>query len=107
MKDYNFISDDRIHKTRFCKKGGLTKIFLIKREVGAKGGGGLEQFRILRGDLAKKRGVTFLRGCSYPGAHYELIHSRKIKKTRLNKPKTNQSSDITLQMNDIGSLVKV
>ena len=50
MKDYNFIiSDDRLHKTRFCKKkgGGLTKTFLIKREVGAKGG--RERFRILRG----------------------------------------------------------
>ena len=58
MKDYNFmISDDRLHKTRFCKKeGGLTKTFLIKRGVGAKGGG-LERFRILR-----ERGVTFLRG---------------------------------------------
>ena len=64
MKDYNFIiSDDRLHKTRFCKKkgGGLTKTFLVKRGVRAKGG--LERFRILRGGgLAKKRGVTFLRG---------------------------------------------
>ena len=51
MKDYNFmISNDRLHKIRFCrKKGELTKTFLIKRGVGAKG-------------LAKKRGVTFLRG---------------------------------------------
>ena len=74
MKDYNFmISDDRIHKTRFCKKrGGLTKTFLIKRGVGAKGG--LERFHILRRGLAKKRGgVTFLGGGSYPGAHYVYI----------------------------------
>ena len=56
MEDYNFmISDDRLHKTRFCnKKGGLTKTFLIKWGVGAKGG--LERFRILRAGLAKKRG---------------------------------------------------
>ena len=42
MKDYNFmISDNRLHKTRFCEKkgGGLTKAFLIKRGVGAKGRG--------------------------------------------------------------------
>ena len=45
MTYYNFmISDDRLHKTRFCKKGGLTKTFLIKRGVGAKGGGGLNNF---------------------------------------------------------------
>ena len=59
MKDYNFmISDDRLHKTRFCKKkrGGPTKTFFIKSGIGAKGGG-LERFRILRGGgLAKKRG---------------------------------------------------
>ena len=57
MKDYNFmISDDRLHKTGFCKeKGGrVTKTFLIKREVGEKGG--LERFHILRGDFARKRG---------------------------------------------------
>ena len=51
MKDYNFmIFDDRLHKTRFCKKKwGLTKTFLIKRGVGAKGGGLND---------------------SYPGTHY-------------------------------------
>ena len=73
MKDYNLmISDNRLHKTRFCKKrkGGLPKTFLIKRGLGAKGGG-LEQLRTLReGGLAKKRWVTFLREASYPGAHY-------------------------------------
>ena len=73
MKDYNFmISDDRLHKARFCeKKGGLTKAFLIKRWVGAKGEG-LEQFRILRGVWSKRGGRDFLKGGglgSYPGAH--------------------------------------
>ena len=65
------IPGDRPHKTKFCKKtggGGLTKTFLIKRGVGAKGGE-LEQFHILRG-VGQKEGVTFLRGASNPGAHY-------------------------------------
>ena len=47
MKDYDFmISDNRLHKAIFCKekKGELTKTFLIKRGVGAKGGGGLKNF---------------------------------------------------------------
>ena len=58
MKDCNFmIPDDRLHKTRFCKKGWWLT-FLIKRGVGAKGGG-LEQFCILRGG-GQKEGVTFL-----------------------------------------------
>ena len=51
-------------KQDFVKKkggGGRTKTFPIKRGVGAKGG------------LAKKRGVTFLRGGSYPGAHSEVL----------------------------------
>ena len=48
-------------KQDFVKKGGLTKTFLIKRGVGGKRGG-YERFRILRGDLAKKRVVTFLGG---------------------------------------------
>ena len=70
MKDYNFmISDDGLHKTRFCTKRGLTKTFLIKRGVGAKGR--LERFRILTGEGGRqKEGATFLRGVSYAGAHY-------------------------------------
>ena len=70
MKNYNFISDDRLYKTRFCKKkkgGGLTKTFLIKRVVGAKmgGGEGLERFLILRGRGVcgqKERGDFFKGG---------------------------------------------
>ena len=71
MKDYGFtISDDRLHKTRFCKKegGGANQNFPHKE--GAKDWGigakrwGLERFRILKG-LAKKRGVTFLRDGAY------------------------------------------
>ena len=41
MKDYTFMtSDNRLHKTRFCKKkgGGLTKTFLIRRGLEQKGG---------------------------------------------------------------------
>ena len=41
MKDYNFmISDNRLHKTRFCKKkgGGANQNFPHKEWVGAKGG---------------------------------------------------------------------
>ena len=45
-------------KQNFVKKGGLTKTFLTKRGVGAKGG--LERFRILSG--GQKAGVIFLRG---------------------------------------------
>ena len=57
MEDYNFmLSEEGLHKTRFCKNrggggggGGLTKTFLIKGGgVGAKGGGGLERFCILK-----------------------------------------------------------
>ena len=49
MKDYNFmISDDRLHKTRFCKKkggGGLTKTFLVPhKEGGWSAKGGLNDF---------------------------------------------------------------
>ena len=43
-------------KQDFVKKGGLTKTFLIKRGVGAKGGGGLERFCILRGGWPKRWG---------------------------------------------------
>ena len=55
MKDYNFMrSDDRLHKIRFCKKrGGLTKTFLMKRGVGAKGGG-LNDFVFGEGVWLKK-----------------------------------------------------
>ena len=64
------ISDDRLHKTRFSKKGGggLTKTFLIKRGARAKGGG-LEGFRILKGVWPKRGGDFFKGGGSYPGAH--------------------------------------
>ena len=60
------ISDDRLHKTRFCKKrgGGLTKTFLINRGVGTKEGG-LERFRILTGGGGaggQKEGVNSLGG---------------------------------------------
>ena len=63
MKDYSFmISDDRFHKTRFFKKegggggrGGANQNFPHKKGDWSKGGG-LEQFRILRGGLVKKRG---------------------------------------------------
>ena len=52
--------------------GGVTKNLHVKRGVGAKGGGGLERFLILRG-VGQKEGMTFLRGGgSYPGAHYAL-----------------------------------
>ena len=62
MKDYNFmISDDGLHKTRFCTKRGLTKTFLIKRGVGAKGR--LERFRILTGEGGRqKEGGDFFKG---------------------------------------------
>ena len=78
MKDYNFmISDDRLHKTRFCKKKvGLTKTFLIKRGVGAKGG--LERFRILRGALTKKAGF-FIPWCPLPGLRQFLATESPLK----------------------------
>ena len=62
------ISDDRLHKTRFCKKGGLNKTFLIMRELEQNGGraGTISYFE---GGLAKKSEVTFLGGI-YPGAQY-------------------------------------
>ena len=76
MKDYNFmISDGRLHKTRFCKKKGrLTKTFLMKTGVGAKGG--LERFGIL-GRVWPERGGggDFFKRGSYPGAHYVLTNS--------------------------------
>ena len=71
MKDYNFmISDDKLHKTRFCKKRGeLSKTFLIKKGVGAKGGG-LERFRILRGEWGggwpKRGGGDFFKDAFIP-----------------------------------------
>ena len=75
MKGYNsMISDDRLHKTRFCKKrGGLTKTFFIKRGVGEKGG--LERFCIFRGGCQKEVGDFFEGGGggSYPGAHHARI----------------------------------
>ena len=68
------ISDDRLHRTRFCKKGGgLTKTFLIKRGIGAKGGALTISYFEGGVGLAKKKGVTFLRGGSYPGAQYVLL----------------------------------
>ena len=74
MNDYNFmISDDRLHKTRFCKKkeggcGGVNQNFPHK-EGGWSKRGGLEQFRILRGGVDQKEEGDFLKGGSYPGAH--------------------------------------
>ena len=77
------ISDDRLNKTRFCKKKGrgLTKTFLIKKGVGAKGG--LERFCILRrGGVWPKRGGDFFRGGgSYPGAHYVILCQKVAIKT--------------------------
>ena len=58
MKDYNFmISDDRLHKTRFCKKkgGGANQNFQHKEGGWSKMGRELEKFRILRG-VAQKQG---------------------------------------------------
>ena len=62
MKDCNFISDDRLHKTRFCKKkgGGANQNFPHK-EGGWSKREGLGRFRILKRGLPKKRG-DFLRG---------------------------------------------
>ena len=68
MKDYNFmISDDRLHKARFCKKrrggeGAAKQNFPYKEGVGAKGGGVLERFCILREWGWPKTGMTFLGG---------------------------------------------
>ena len=61
-------------KQDFAKKwggGGLTKTFLIMMRVGAKRGGATRMIFYFEGDLAKKRGVTFLgaESGSYPGAH--------------------------------------
>ena len=61
MKGYNFmISDNRLHKTRFCKKRGANQNCPHKEGVGAKEGGGLERFHILRGrgGVGQKEGVT-------------------------------------------------
>ena len=79
MKDYNFMISDnnRLHKTRFSKKRGATKTFLIKTGVGAngegRGGEGL-QFHILRG-------LTFLRGviawCPTMLENYYFIYLKK------------------------------
>ena len=66
MKDNFMIPDDRLHKTRFCKKkggGGVNQNFPDKE-------GGLERFCFLRGEVGQKDGGDFLRGGSYPGAHY-------------------------------------
>ena len=76
------ISDDRLHKTRFFKKGRLTKTLLIIMGGGWSKRGGLEQFRILKGGGQKEGGVTFLRGVdrgggSYPGAHYAMTQSQR------------------------------
>ena len=79
MKDYNFISDDRLHKTRFCKKkGGLTKMFLTKRGVGAKGGG-LNDF-IFSGGMWPKRGGDFSRGRGWGGSYPGALYVNNIKK---------------------------
>ena len=50
MKDYDFmISDDRLHKTRFCKKRGANQNFPHKE-------GGLSKREDLNDFVAKKRG---------------------------------------------------
>ena len=42
MKDYNFmISDDRLHKTSFCKKKGANQNFPHKEGGWSQRGGGL------------------------------------------------------------------
>ena len=41
-----------------------------QKELPKRVGGGLGQFADLRGDLAKKKGAVFLRGCLYH--HYTL-----------------------------------
>ena len=56
MKGYNsMISDDRLHKTRFCKKRRANQNSPHKEGGWSKRGGGLEQFRILKGSLAMQR----------------------------------------------------
>ena len=72
MKDYNFmISDDRLHKTRFCKKKCGANQKFSHKEVGWSKRGGLERLRILRGGgFSQKEGGNFFKeGGSYPGAH--------------------------------------
>ena len=45
MKDYNFmISDDRLHKTRFCKKKGGANQNFPHKEGGLEQKGGLNEF---------------------------------------------------------------
>ena len=68
MKYYNFRSDDRLHKTRFCKKRGANQNFPHKEEKG----GGLERFLILMGGWPK-RGGDFLRGV------HTLVTTMKVK----------------------------
>ena len=76
MKDYNFmISDNRLHKTRFCKKRGEANQNFPHKEGGlSEREGGLNDF-VFWGRLVKKMEVTFLRGGrgSYPGSHYEMF----------------------------------
>ena len=62
MKDYNFmISDDRLHKTRFCKQGGANQNYPHK-EGGWSKRGSLNDFVFFGGGVTKKSGVTFLGG---------------------------------------------
>ena len=56
------IFGNRLHKARFCKKGGVNQNYPHKEGVGAKGGEP-EKFQILREVCPKK-------GDSYLGAHY-------------------------------------
>ena len=50
MKDYNFmISDDRPHKTRFCKKKGAADQNFPYKKGGWSKGGGLERFHFFKG----------------------------------------------------------
>ena len=59
MKDYNFmISDDRLHKRRFCKKKGWAKQNFPHKEGGWSKRGGLNDF-VFGGGVWPKRGGTF------------------------------------------------
>ena len=64
------ISDDRLHKTRFCKKREGANQNFSHKEGGWSKRRGLEQFRILRRGVCLKREGDFFKGGSYPDAHY-------------------------------------
>ena len=67
------ISDDWLHKTRFCKKKGANQNFPHKKGGWSKRGGGLNNF-VFRGGG----------GDSYPDAHYETPHFKVPSNTDFN-----------------------